>query len=116
MRSMSNLTTRRLWALLLITCCGCALYPPGPVTHRYDLYSASCNAPFGNIEAAKSQGNADCAPVTPVSNDLDQSIRCAQTTRDVYGGFLVCREWRQLAAGGAIALLAAGAAGVAAAG
>jgi hypothetical protein len=79
-----------------------ALYPSGPATAGYGCLK-SYDAPAVCMGAE-------------TSGKLNDAVECADTTRDAYGSFLLCREERQLWGGAFIGALAAGAAGVATAG
>lgn len=79
-----------------------AIYPSGPAIAAY-----ACLKSYDAI--------GDCGKAEK-SGLLDDAVLCANTTRDAYGSFLLCREERQLWGGAFISALAAGAAGVATAG
>ena len=99
-------------ALVITGCVG--LYPPSLGTLDFNKYRYTC---LGQTSAGgkkiEDTLQAECA--VP-SADIGSAIKCPKDTRDVFGGFLECREDEQLAFGTSIATLAAGAAGVAAAG
>jgi len=111
-----------------------SLYPPSPGTRDFNKYSCldpgeslklwgdKKDAPLSNA-AILAALDRDCpdpyqelVPGFNSDTQLKSGIKCAQTVRDIYGGFLLCREREQIAYGLGIAGLAAGAAGVAAAG
>jgi hypothetical protein len=103
---------------------GCALYPPGPVVQDYEQYRGICLRQNYSTVKTKIKNNcsSDLAPtaetLTAANTDtaIDKAIGCATETENLYGGFLLCRENEQIAAGVAIGTLAAGAAAVAASG
>ncbi len=103
LKARSGLLPFFLVPLIVAGCASVELYPPGPVTSKFNKSSCLSLTPPPE-------------PVCSADKPLDDAITCASTTRDNYGVFLECRETRQLVAGATIGALAAGAAGVAAAG
>lgn len=114
-----SLTNSRFYtraaAMIAVFFSGCTVmeaYPPGPVTQNFQSW---CVYPQSRPSTCPSTNHK--VPDPPgFTRTLDNSIFCAQDTRDLYGEFLRCRENAQVAAGSAIAALAAAAAGVAAGG
>jgi hypothetical protein len=137
---VSNASARIRLIPLALACilflAGCSsLYPPSPGTRGFNKYS--CLDPEGSLESVFTKGTdapqTDAQTLTDLKTacpdpfdpsdprfatdvGLNDGVKCARTVRDIYGGFLLCRERDQIAYGLGIAGLAAGAAGVAAAG